>query len=49
MAKQHIVTEDIDKTLRGGLAVHDASGEYIGATRDCSTVAAYLVVQTLPR
>jgi hypothetical protein len=46
MAEKHIVNEDIDAVIRGGLAVHDANGEKIGIVRDYSNVAGYLVVQT---
>jgi hypothetical protein len=46
MTRQHGVTEDIDKMMRGDLAVHDASGAKIGIVRDYSNEAGYLVVQT---
>jgi hypothetical protein len=46
MDQQHIVTEDIDRMMKGDLAIHDASGAKIGTVRDYSNEAGYLVVQT---
>jgi hypothetical protein len=46
MAKQHIVTADIDTLIRGEMAVRDAQGEKIGVVRNYSNEAGYLVVLT---
>jgi ribosomal 30S subunit maturation factor RimM len=45
MTQRQVVTEDIDKSMRVGLAVYDASGDRIGTVREYSTTAGYIMVQ----
>ena len=46
MTQRQVVTEDIDKSMRVGLAVYDASGDRIGTIWEYSTTAGYVMVQT---